>query len=157
MLFCSKHCWTGSLCRESRCKLVRYCCVFVYKIFLRVSSQIELYLFYFWINFSDNSRVIRFKCTLQNTILDVLRSKGWTEVKEWVFNFAQPCIEGGNNLLRILCVWFNSGIIKLFLRKTLLKMWTFELVSTSFVSIWVKQKIKIIIIIRIFMKHLWII
>ncbi|KAK2553081.1 putative tubulin polyglutamylase TTLL9 [Acropora cervicornis] len=30
----------------------------------------------------DKSRVIRFKCTLQNTILDVLRSKGWTEVKE---------------------------------------------------------------------------
>lgn len=31
-IFCSKHCWTGSLCRESRCTLVRYCCVFVYKI-----------------------------------------------------------------------------------------------------------------------------
>ncbi|EDO40528.1 predicted protein, partial [Nematostella vectensis] len=30
----------------------------------------------------DNSRVIRFKCSLQNTIFDVLRSKGWTEVRE---------------------------------------------------------------------------
>ncbi|XP_068696845.1 probable tubulin polyglutamylase TTLL9 [Montipora foliosa] len=30
----------------------------------------------------DNSRVIRFKCSLQNTILDVLRSKGWTEIRE---------------------------------------------------------------------------
>nr|XP_058958673.1 probable tubulin polyglutamylase TTLL9 [Pocillopora verrucosa] len=30
----------------------------------------------------DNSRVIRFKCSLQNTIIDVLRSKGWTEVRE---------------------------------------------------------------------------
>ncbi|XP_046842551.1 probable tubulin polyglutamylase TTLL9 isoform X2 [Xenia sp. Carnegie-2017] len=30
----------------------------------------------------DNSRTIRFKCSLQNTIIDVLRSKGWEEVKE---------------------------------------------------------------------------
>ena len=30
----------------------------------------------------DNSRTIRFKCSLQNTIIDVLRGKGWQEVKE---------------------------------------------------------------------------
>lgn len=33
------------------------------------------------INKGEN-RVIRFKCTLQNTIADVLRSRGWQEVKE---------------------------------------------------------------------------
>ena len=30
----------------------------------------------------NENRVIRFKCTLQNTISDVLRSRGWQEVKE---------------------------------------------------------------------------
>ena len=30
----------------------------------------------------NENRVIRFKCTLQNTIADVLRSRGWQEVKE---------------------------------------------------------------------------
>ncbi|XP_031569388.1 probable tubulin polyglutamylase TTLL9 isoform X1 [Actinia tenebrosa] len=30
----------------------------------------------------DNSRVIRFKCSLQNTSLDVLRSKGWSEARD---------------------------------------------------------------------------
>lgn len=33
-------------------------------------------------NNRGENRVIRFKCTLQNTIADVLRSRGWQEVKE---------------------------------------------------------------------------
>jgi hypothetical protein len=36
---------------------------------------------------SDNSRAIRFKCSLQNTIIDVLRGKGWQEVKEGLVSY----------------------------------------------------------------------
>ena len=31
-----------------------------------------------------NDRQIRFRCFLQNTILDVLKSRGWQEVQEYI-------------------------------------------------------------------------
>lgn len=32
---------------------------------------------------SSNERPIKFRCFLQNTILDVLRSRGWIEISEY--------------------------------------------------------------------------
>ena len=41
---------------------------------------------------ADRDRVIRFKCSLQNTILDVLRARGWQEVIGQVSHIMAICL-----------------------------------------------------------------